>query len=116
MVNSSFLQCIIYADDILLCSSSIKGLRDLYDCVIDFTSIHNDILLNPSKSVIIRTGSNKNNPLTFNNIPTKTSAKYLGAFIGDFEQMRPLDLKSLYIADVTALLDRIMMTVSFFRQ
>lgn len=79
----TFLQILIYADDIFLAASSLVGLEKLYDLTIKFTKRYCDIKMNPSKSVILRMGTSKREPMSFAGIPTADNHKYLGAYIGN---------------------------------
>ena len=49
----------------------------------EFASSYNDINMNPEKSCILRLGKAKRSPISFNNIPTCSSAKYLGGIISN---------------------------------
>lgn len=82
-INTQHVQLIIYADDILLVASSILGLLQLYDCTIKFTERYSDIKMNPSKSVILRMGSKNRQPVSFYGIPTADTHIYLGAHVGN---------------------------------
>ena len=80
-LHDTFVQLLIFADDILLVSASSDGLEVLYNTVMEFANQYNDIQMNPSKSVILRLGKSKKAPISFAGIPAKTEAKYLGAVI-----------------------------------
>lgn len=72
----TFLQILIYADDIFLAASSLVGLSALYDLTIKFTERYCDIKMNPTKSVILRMGTSKREPVSFAGIPTADNHKY----------------------------------------
>ena len=78
----TFIQILIYADDIILFSRSPYGLKLLIDKAISFCNLYNDISFNASKSVILRLGSGRKPPVSVCNIPTAESAEYLGIEIG----------------------------------
>jgi len=92
------VQILIYADDIVLCSSSSNGLVNLYDKVMQFADEYNDIKMNPSKSAILRMGFKKRKPVSFYGIPAVEKTMYLGSIISsdaDHEILRAT--KSLFI-------------------
>ena len=84
-LNGTFINILIYADDILLTASSSYGLKSLLEITKSFCSQFNDIVLNDSKSIILRMGTKgaKSEPKSLDKIPTAKSAKYLGAYIND---------------------------------
>ena len=75
------VKCICYADDILICARSFTGLKLIYAAVIEFTKEYDDIQMNASKSQILRLGTKKLKPMTFDNIPMVNSGRYLGAML-----------------------------------
>jgi len=83
LVKNTFLQILVYADDIILISSSSNGLQKLYNEVIKFSNKYKDINMNPDKSCILRLGKLKKDPISFNNIPTQRSARYLGGILSN---------------------------------
>ena len=82
-LGETFVNHLVYADDIILMAKTNAGLEKLYERVMKFTGMHGDISMNPSKSIILRVGlkSNKRVAQSFCNIPTETHAKYLGAYV-----------------------------------
>ena len=76
------LFAIIYADDIILVAKSPYGLKKLITVTISFASKYNDLSFNPSKSWILRLGSNNLSPVSVCNVPTSESQTYLGVLIG----------------------------------
>ena len=55
--NSILIQIIVYADDVILISKSPFGLAELIDVAIEFARQYDDIEFNPSKSRILRLGT-----------------------------------------------------------
>ena len=82
-LNKTFVQCVIYADDVFLCSASISGLHALYNIVLDFCHVHDDISLNDKKSFIIRLGTKRKSPISFSGLPTEYSITYLGCCVSN---------------------------------
>ena len=90
-----FLQCLIFADDILLCAITSSGLRLLYEKVQEFCNLHEDISMNPSKSLVLRVGTRRQQPISICKIPTAKYGKYLGAYItqNDFKEIETRRLR-----------------------
>ena len=82
-LKDRFLQIIIFADDICICAASSNGLSKLYSVVMSFCGRYDDIEMNPTKSVIMRLGRSKQKPISFEEIPVKEKATYLGATISN---------------------------------
>ena len=82
-INKTFVQILIYADDIFLTAASLVGLQTLYYITIKFTERYSDIQMNPTKSVILRMGTLKRPAESFEKIPTAENHIYLGANIGN---------------------------------
>ena len=76
------IQIIVYADDILLISKSPSGLASLIDCTLTFSQLYGDVTFNPSKSVILRLGTDRKPPVSVRNIPVADTCEYLGTMIG----------------------------------
>ena len=72
---------IVYADDICLFSYSKFGLMKLYKVVMKFADKYKDLVMNPSKSYILRMGTKKLPVSSFDGIPTTEATRYLGAQI-----------------------------------
>jgi hypothetical protein len=92
------VQILIYADDIVLCSTSSNGLVNLYDKVMQFADSYSDIKMNLSKSAILRLGLKRRKAVSFYDIPAVEKTTYLGSIISsdtDHEILRAT--KSLYI-------------------
>jgi len=47
LINNTFLQILVYADDIILISASSNGLEKLYNEVTKFSKKYGDINMNP---------------------------------------------------------------------
>jgi len=84
-INSLFIGCLLYADDMLLICPSVSGLQNMLDLCM---SISSDLSLqfNPSKSHCIAVGKSVKfviTPLTMVDIsiPWVQSIKYLGVVI-----------------------------------
>ena len=77
-----FLFIIIYADDILLVSTSPYGLRRLIEGAFQFASRYDDISFNPTKSFILRLGRHNRPAVSVWDIPTTECHTYLGVEIG----------------------------------
>jgi len=84
-INSLFIGCLLYADDMLLICPSVNGLQNMLDLCM---SITNDLSLqfNPSKSHCIAVGKSAKlaiTPMTLGDvsIPWVQSIKYLGVMI-----------------------------------
>jgi len=73
---------LIYADDILLISRSPYGLSRLIDVTVLFAQRYNDLLFNPSKSFILRLGTDNLPAISINDIPVSNCCNYLGVEIG----------------------------------
>ena len=84
-LSGELISCLQFADDIAIFSCSIYGLKSLYDVIINFCKTYDDLMMNPSKSVIIRMGYKKREPENFYNIQTKPFSKYLGAYLTDYK-------------------------------
>ena len=87
LLNVSFyirilLYILIYADDIVLVSSSPYGLRKLIDVTIAFADMYSDLTFNPGKSCILRLGTSKLPPVSVHDISVAESYEYLGVMIG----------------------------------
>ena len=78
----------MYADDICLFAGSKSGLEKLYNVVMEFANKYNDLVMNPSKSFILRMGYKKQPVSTFDNIPTTDATRYLGAQIAKFQKLQ----------------------------
>ena len=105
-VNGMHINHLIFADDCLLASTSITGLELLYKEVVAFFEEYKDLKLNPDKSVILRVGTDKRKPESFNNIPTDVKSRYLGAYLFDnmnAEQEINRCVRSLYVRANTIL-------------
>ena len=99
-MNKYLLQIIIFADDICICATSSNGLSSLYNEVMRFCNLYGDIEMNPSKSVIMRLGTSKQKAISFQDIPTKEKATYLGATISNSkndEEDKRRTIRTLYI-------------------
>ena len=79
----TFLNVLVYADDILLVAGSSAGLHYLYGKVMKFAGLHQDISMNASKSKIIRVGTHGYKPMSFEGIPTDVAGKYLGTYLAE---------------------------------
>ena len=55
-IGLSFVGCIMYADDILLLSPSVRGLQYLLDVCSNYAAV-NDIIFNKDKSVCMVVGN-----------------------------------------------------------
>ena len=105
-INKTHLNHLIFADDCLLTSVSIDGLKNLYQVVVDFFDEYHDLKLNPDKSVILRVGTDKRKAVSFNNIPTDVKSRYLGAYLfnnENAEQEINRCIRSLYVRADTIL-------------
>ena len=80
--NLSLIFVLIYADDVILFSTSPFGLRRLIECTLRFADIFGDISFNPSKSYILRLGPGRKEPVSVCGIPTSSCQQYLGVEIG----------------------------------
>ena len=78
----TFIQLLIYADDIILFSRSPYGIKILIDIAVQFCNLYNDISFNISKCVILRLGFGRKKAVSVCSIPTAESAEYLGITIG----------------------------------
>jgi len=84
-VGHQFTGALAYADDVVLLSPSLHGLKRMLQICEEY-SIEYDIVFNPGKSkMLVFNGSNEINPLTMNNIviPLSSSEKHLGNVIGE---------------------------------
>ena len=97
-VHETFLNIIVYADDILLVSASPFGLKDLLDITKKFCQKHADIELNHEKSTILRMGKygRKKNGVSIDNIPVKKSEKYLGVWLNNDKLEEARAVRFLY--------------------
>ena len=82
-INGTLINLLVYADDLLIVASSSVGLKELYRKVLTFAGFYSDITMNPTKSVILRLGTERRRPIGFGGIPTASSAKYLGAILSE---------------------------------
>ena len=73
---------IIYADDVLLLSSSPFGLRVLIEKTFLFANRYHDITFNPIKSSILRLGKHNRPAVSVCGIPVSEKYEYLGVEIG----------------------------------
>ena len=80
--NYVFMCVIVYADDILLMARSPGGLKILIEKTFIFSKQYNDLILNPSKSWILRIGPHRKSPISVCDIPTTQCHVYLGVQIG----------------------------------
>ena len=109
ILDNNKISNLVYADDICLMSGSRYGLRKLYQIVMKFAAEYNDLIMNPSKSFILRMGTQKNlQPSSFDNIPTTDSTKYLGATIATGQKKQTNEevlraARQIYVATNTVL-------------
>lgn len=101
-VGHKFTGALAYADDIVLLSPSLHGLKQMLQVCEDF-SIEYDIVFNPGKSkMLIFNGSNEIRPLMMNNtvIPISSTEKHLGNVIGENDGDRRITkaINELYIS------------------
>ena len=80
--NFTCVFVIIYADDVLLVSSSPNGLKSLIDKAFLFASRYNDISFNSTKSFILRLGKSRKPAVSVCGIPVSECQTYLGVDIG----------------------------------
>ena len=78
----TLLFILIYADDIVLITSSPNGLRNLIKATFYFADLFTDLHFNQSKSWILRLGPHRKPPVSVCQIPTTECAIYLGVEIG----------------------------------
>jgi len=92
-IGSLFLGCIVYADDILLLSSSCTGLQQMVNVCAKYGESW-DICFNPSKSHIITFGGSycSSTRITLRNVELKRVAKlkYLGCYF--YERSCKIDI------------------------
>lgn len=80
--NNIMIQIIVYADDVILISKSPYGLAELIDVTFQFARLYHDIDFNPSKSRILRLGTERRRPVSVRGIPVSNSYEYLGVMVG----------------------------------
>ena len=98
ILHGTKLSILVYADDILLLAASPFALKTLLCITKKFFQQYNDIEVNNSKSAIMRMSikGKKKPPISVNDIPTKSSAKYLGVWLSDELLEESKVVKSLY--------------------
>ena len=96
-VSSTFIGCIMYADDLLLLSPSARSMQTIVDTWCALGDSH-DIIFTPNKTVGVVVGAHRNNATTLylNNqlIPCVNKFKYLGI---NFITMRTLTVDTASI-------------------
>ena len=85
-IGKNNFNCFCYADDLLLCSVTVKGLQSMLDTCVEYVSSHG-LGFNPSKKTCFILGNNPFTSLPNWNINNVTLAisneiKYLGTDIG----------------------------------
>ena len=98
ILHGLLINILVYADDVLLCSTSPYGLKILLDRVNDFCNEYQDISINAKKSVILRMGCKgmKKSPVSVEGIPVANSAQYLGIWLNDPKKEESRVIRSLF--------------------
>ena len=86
-IESSHFNCICYADDLLLCSTTLSGLQHLMDVCNSYIKDHG-LTFNPEKSTCFMIGTNPfssvpQSSLDGINVSPKESITFLGSVLGD---------------------------------
>ena len=94
--NFTLVCVIIYADDVLLLSSTPFGLRILIEKTFNFAQQYHDISFNASKSCILRLGQNNKPAVSVCGVPVGEKYEYLGVEIGRHANPQAVATAKLY--------------------
>lgn len=92
-IGDLYLGCVMYADDLILMSSSLTVLQKMIDVCVSEATSELDMSFNAKKSAIIRVGRRYKNEckavkLCGTDIPYESSTRYLGVFLCAAKQFK----------------------------